>query len=189
MPPVLLSWVATSHNYNGRYYFHNLYIKVPGGDSDHHLPPPYEEWIQDWMKHFLDPANKLRVPAAASRITWHIMLAEYPNRPLTDFFISGIRGGFRVSFAPCGTRIKSVKRNLHCAVEHPEVAEHTGVAESNLTEEVELECITGPFSCSSVPHEQVRGKNHQPNKWRLIVDLSHPKGHSVNSGISKQLVP
>ena len=29
--------------------------------------------------------------------------------------------------------------------------------------------------------------NHQPNKWRLIVDLSYPKGHSVNYGIPKSL--
>jgi hypothetical protein len=30
-------------------------------------------------------------------------------------------------------------------------------------------------------------KGHQENKWRLIVDLSHPKGKSVNSGIPKCL--
>ena len=29
--------------------------------------------------------------------------------------------------------------------------------------------------------------NHQPNKWRLIVDLSYPKGHIVNDGIPKSL--
>jgi hypothetical protein len=30
-------------------------------------------------------------------------------------------------------------------------------------------------------------KSHQPDKWRLIVDLSHPKGKSVNDGIPKHL--
>ena len=30
-------------------------------------------------------------------------------------------------------------------------------------------------------------KGHQPNKWRLIVDLSFPKGHSINDGIPKHL--
>ena len=30
-------------------------------------------------------------------------------------------------------------------------------------------------------------KKHQPGKWRLIVDLSHPSGHSVNDGIPKPL--
>ena len=30
-------------------------------------------------------------------------------------------------------------------------------------------------------------KPHQPGKWRLIVDLSHPKGASVNDGIDPEL--
>ena len=30
-------------------------------------------------------------------------------------------------------------------------------------------------------------KPHQPGKWRLIVDMSHPKGRSINDGISPEL--
>ena len=30
-------------------------------------------------------------------------------------------------------------------------------------------------------------KKHKPNKWRLIVDLSAPEGHSINDSISKEL--
>ena len=30
-------------------------------------------------------------------------------------------------------------------------------------------------------------KKNPPNKWRLIVDLSAPEGHSINVGISKEL--
>ena len=30
-------------------------------------------------------------------------------------------------------------------------------------------------------------KPHQPGKWRIIVDLSYPKGVSVNDGISQEL--
>ena len=30
-------------------------------------------------------------------------------------------------------------------------------------------------------------KGHQPGKWWLIVDLSHPRGHSVNDGIEPEL--
>jgi hypothetical protein len=30
-------------------------------------------------------------------------------------------------------------------------------------------------------------KKHQPGKWRLIVDLSHPAGSSVNDRIEKEL--
>ena len=37
--------------------------------------------------------------------------------------------------------------------------------------------------------EPLRGntKPHQPGKWRLIVDLSHPKGFSINDGIEAEL--
>ena len=30
-------------------------------------------------------------------------------------------------------------------------------------------------------------KTHQPGKWRLITDLSHPQGHSINNGIPPHL--
>ena len=30
-------------------------------------------------------------------------------------------------------------------------------------------------------------KHHQANKWRLIVDLSHPEGFSINDGIPSHL--
>ena len=34
---------------------------------------------------------------------------------------------------------------------------------------------------------EVIPKHHQPNKWRLIIDLSYPNGHSVNNGIPKHI--
>ena len=30
-------------------------------------------------------------------------------------------------------------------------------------------------------------KRNRPNKWRLVVDLSSPEGHSMNDGISRDL--
>ena len=51
--------------------------------------------------------------------------------------------------------------------------------------------MAGPFPIyACVGHVSRFGvipKNHQPNKWRLIFDLSHPKGYSVNDGIPKEL--
>ena len=34
-----------------------------------------------------------------------------------------------------------------------------------------------------INHFGVIPKGHQASTWRLIVDMSHPKGHSVNDGI------
>jgi len=52
----------------------------------------YERWLIDWTSQLLEPTYILQVPAAAARITsplnvdnWHIMLADYPNKPLVNF--------------------------------------------------------------------------------------------------------
>jgi len=76
--------------------------------------------------------------------------------------------------------------NMSCALEHPDVSE------SYLTDEIAQGRVSGPLSCSSVPHAHISRfgvipKNRQPNKWHLIVDLSHPRGQSVNSSIFKEL--
>ena len=34
---------------------------------------------------------------------------------------------------------------------------------------------------------EVIPKPYQPGKWRLIVDLSHPKGASINDGVDPNL--
>ena len=52
--------------------------------------------------------------------------------------------------------------------------------------------VVGLFPTSALPEVHISRfrvipKNHQPDKWRLIVDLSHPSGHSVNDGIPKKL--
>ena len=82
--------------------------------------------------------------------------------------------------------MKSAKRNLCCALQHP------NTVEKYLAEEIALGRVAGPFQQSLVPHAHlsrfgVIPKNHQPNKWRLIVDLSHPVDGSVNGGIPKGL--
>ena len=52
--------------------------------------------------------------------------------------------------------------------------------------------MAGPLKPSNLPaiHYSRFGvipKNNQSNKWRLIVDLSHPKNHRINDGIPKDL--
>ena len=52
--------------------------------------------------------------------------------------------------------------------------------------------MIGPLELDSWPkahvsHFGVIPKNHRPGEWRLIVDLSHPAGMSVNDGIEPEL--
>ena len=68
---------------------------------------------------------------------------------------------------------------------------HPAVVTGYLKTELDQSRIAGPFTTSIVQggHTSRFGviPKHQTNKWRLIVDLSHPTGHSVNDGIPKSL--
>ena len=97
-----------------------------------------------------------------------------------------ISRGFRIGFNhPAGT-LTSAKKNLDCSLQHP------SVVDQYLAEELSCHRMAGPFNTNFIPGAHISRfgvipKNHQPNKWRLIVDLSHPAGHSVNDGIPKDL--
>ena len=64
---------------------------------------------------------------------------------------------------------------------------HPDIVSKYLADECELGRVLGPFSAPPIPLQissfGVIPKRHQTNKWRLIVDLSSPTGHSVNDGI------
>ena len=62
------------------------------------------------------------------------------------------------------------------------------VIDNYLQSEVQSGRVAGPFSQPPLPvlHVSRFGvipKRHQPGKWRLILNLSSPAGHSVNDGI------
>jgi len=91
------------------------------------------------------------------------LLADYPNWPLVDFFFTRITEGFHIGFKEQSTPLKSVKKNLSCALEHPKTVENY------LTEEIALGRVAGLFQESMIPLANVsrfRGilKHHQPNK-------------------------
>ncbi len=71
------------------------------------------------------------------------------------------------------------------ASEHPQVVEkylHEELAASRM---VQVRDDNAPaIHCSPFG---VIPKRNKPNKWRLILDLSAPLGHSVNDGIAKEL--
>ena len=82
--------------------------------------------------------------------------------------------------------LKPARKNMHSALLHKEVVD------KYLLEEMQEKHVVGPFYPSEVRQVQVNRfgvipKGHQSNKWRLIIDLSHPTGASVNDGIHKQL--
>lgn len=65
------------------------------------------------------------------------------------------------------------------------------VTEKYLVEELQPGGLLGPFSPAELPQVHINRfgviPNSQLGKWRIITDLSHPLGASVNDVISQEL--
>ena len=153
----------------------------------------YKKWLPEWKKQISLGPMLPTVPTVAQTVStpldlsaWCYFLRGYPDRDLVHFFLQGLSEGFRVGFDYQHTVLKSARQNLACAISHPTVVDEY------LQIEVKLSRVAGPLSSSNLQEIHysrfgVIPKNHQHNKWRLIVDLSHPRKHSVNDGIPKDL--
>ena len=128
------------------------------------------------------PANAAIISTPLNSVAWQVMLQDHPNRDLVSFFMSGIMQGFRIRFNRIYHTLRSARKNLESAKERSEVVEEY------LAAEISQNRVAGPFTRSSITDVDISRfgmipKGYQSNKWRLIVDLSHPVGHSVNDGI------
>ena len=153
----------------------------------------YHTWITKWHNHMKDVPTAILVPPQASRIhtpliisKWQEALLNHPHHLLVDFFLTGISQGFRIGFNHPADKLKSARRNLTGALQHPQVVEEY------LATEILHHRVAGPFNKQHLPSVQLNRfgvipKRHQPNKWRLIVDLSYPAHHSINDGIPRLL--
>ena len=119
---------------------------------------------------------------------WAEALRPHPDRAFIRFLLRGFQEGFRIGFhrpAP----LQSASRNMLSALQHPEVVREY------LEKECSMNRMLGPYSRSEVKgmpplHINRFGvipKGHNTGKWRLITDLSHPSGCSVNDGIDPAL--
>ncbi len=101
--------------------------------------------------------------------------------------ILGIATGFRISFNYHSVTLVSAHSNMRSATDHPTIVTEY------LTREKEAGCIgTLPTTEQARTPRQISPfgvipKTSKPGKWRLIIDLSSPDGHSVNDGIDKAL--
>ena len=116
---------------------------------------------------------------------WERALAAHPDREFAQYVCTGIRHGFRIGFDYHRARLIPVHRNMKSAMEHGEVVERY------LGEEREAQRVLGPFKRSLFPEVHVSPfgviPKADPGKWRLILDLSSPRGNSINDGIAKEL--
>ena len=116
---------------------------------------------------------------------WQQQLKEHPDPEFAEYLLRGMTEGFCIGFNYQDCTCKSAKRNMKSAFDNPQVVRDYLALESKLGR------IEGPLDigtpCIITNRFGVIPKQHQPGKWRLIVDLSHPKGASVNDGIEQDL--
>ena len=96
----------------------------------------------------------------------------------------GLEHGFHIGVR--GGSFQRAKQNMLSARQNPLVVEEY------LQKELTQGNILGPFPQSALPEVHVNRfgcipKKHQPGKWRLITDLSYPRGLSVNDAIDPKL--
>lgn len=156
-------------------------------------PLTYEDWLPLWKKHLSNIPTVPMVPPSACEINtplisnnWRHHLCRHPNQKLVQYFLEGISNGFQIGLSTAVQALRSTQKNLQAALLNPQVVD------DYLQSELSLHRISGPFQQAQCPVVQISRfgvipKNHQPNKWRLIVDLSYPEGHSVNDSIPKAL--
>ena len=117
---------------------------------------------------------------------WEKGLRGHPDPTYRGYLLDGLEHGFRIGFDPQATSCRSAEKNM------PSVKKNEKVVAERLATEVGLGRVIGPLTKTEFPQVQISRfgvipKHHQPGKWRMIVDLSYPKGQSVNAGIDKEL--
>lgn len=152
-------------------------------------------FARHWLEATQGAPTHCQVPPAASVITTPLvpsvcntMFISHTHRALVHFFLHGITTGFHIGYNLPSAALKSAKKIM------PSACDHAAVESDYLTAELAEGRIAGPFSPSMVPYAHISRvgvipKSHQPNKWRLIVDLSNPHGNSVNNSVQRIYAP
>ena len=109
-----------------------------------------------------------------------------PDKQLISYLLQGMQFGFRVGFNRHSSKLVSERKNMQSALLNKQPVQEF------LTKESLAGRILGPFHPHHMPmiHTSRFGvipKRSQPGKWRLILDLSAPDGHSVNDGINSDI--
>ena len=112
---------------------------------------------------------------------WTRMLKGHPDTVFANYILSGIESGFRIGFKHSNRTLKPARKNMKSTDEHPEVVDAYLQIEVSRNRVVHLPPASLPWFQPSA-----FGVIHKPGKWRLIVDLSSPEGHSVNDSIARE---
>ena len=114
----------------------------------------------------------------------HKEASAHPDPRFVDYVLMGIQEGFHVGFNPASVSLRLARQNMLSA------SLQLSVIDDYLQTELAKGRVAGPFPAPPLPNLHISRfgiipKKHQPDKWHLILDLSHPEGHSVNDGVPK----
>ncbi|XP_077779111.1 uncharacterized protein LOC144326428 [Podarcis muralis] len=111
------------------------------------------------------------------------LLSLYPDKDAASYLREGFSSGFRIPIA--GSLIAKDSPNQKSVRERPEVAER------KIAKEVSAGRVAGPFDSPPIPNLHISPLGIVPKKtpgeFRLIHNLSFPKGGSVNDAIPPEL--
>lgn len=99
----------------------------------------------------------------------------HPDQECRRYLVRGFVEGFRVGFQYGKGECRSATANMQSVRLQPHVIDEY------LANEVRLGRVIDPLDLGRYPEVHFNRfglvpKNHQPGRWRLIVDLSHPSG-------------
>ena len=113
-------------------------------------------------------------------------MTSHPDQQFAAYVLNGIKHGFRVGYDR-DHGLSSSAGNMASALAHPVVGS------DYLEEEKLLNCMVvipepklTAIQCHISPFGVIPKKSN-PDKWRLIVDLSSPHNASVNDGINRDI--
>lgn len=113
-------------------------------------------------------------------------LKSHPDAKFAAYIHEGLTHGFRIGYDHQHAKLRS--RGLN----HPSALVNKKIVDKHIACELAAGRLHGPLTPQQTASAQVSPlglvpKPHQPNKFRLIVDLSYPEGYSVNDGIPTNL--
>ena len=123
----------------------------------------------------LSPSTPVCIPNLAYE------LKHYPDRQFATDLLHDLQSGCRIGYHD--TRYHRITPNLKSSLLHPEAV--TGA----LQKEISKGHTAGPFSSLPLPNLQCSPLGVVPKKdgsWRIIMDLSSPRGSSINDFIDKE---
>ena len=133
------------------------------------------------------PAYLCKIVTPLKLDAWQEALEDHPDQAFANYILGGIRNGFRIGFNRSRVCLKSRGTNMLSATEQSQVVAKYLGEELQASRIVEIRRQEQGLPRIQFSPFGVIPKTNRPGKWRLIIDLSSPDGHSVNDGISKEL--